>query len=200
MEEEIAGEQVRVRGRLETSNKHPLEGSTEGDPTPKNDASLKVLEESRKTFQVEEEIRKAEELQLRVTVALSREEPLQVGMKVSLAKGLRVAIVEADVSKMLEVEDALLPWAIIPGATGLLRLKATLEVCGEVAAPGYPLIPADEAFLVFRGEFQTKVISIEGGVDGNMTERRLAIMSVLPSLQKELLLGGIAEGVDENVT
>ncbi|KAL6013476.1 hypothetical protein ACLOJK_003974 [Asimina triloba] len=87
-----------------------------------------ALEELRKTFQVEEEIKKTKELQIKAIVTLSKVETLQARMKVSLAEGLKAVIVKGNNDKMLEVEDALLLQAIIPGAMGLLRLKAALEV------------------------------------------------------------------------
>ncbi|KAL5992594.1 hypothetical protein ACLOJK_013513 [Asimina triloba] len=90
-------------------------------------AFKEALEELRKTFNEEEKIRKAEELQLRAVVALSREKALQVVMEVSTVKGPKAVVVESDDNKMLEVEDTLLLGAVIPEAASLLRLKATPE-------------------------------------------------------------------------
>ncbi|KAL6004541.1 hypothetical protein ACLOJK_005096 [Asimina triloba] len=67
----------------------------------------------------------AEELKIRATIVLSQEEAFQAGMKVSLAEGPRAVLVKANDGKMLEVEDVLPLWVVIPRAVGLLRLPAT---------------------------------------------------------------------------
>ncbi|KAL6004485.1 hypothetical protein ACLOJK_005038 [Asimina triloba] len=148
IDEETAEEEIRTRGRLGTSGKHLLEElKEEGGLTPKKDQRLikialekkvgslaQVLEESKRTFQAEEEIGKAKELQLRMVV----EEDLQARIEVSTEKGLRTMTVEAGDDNMLEVEDALSLRAVISRGQETVAggLKAALTKAKDVPGKG----------------------------------------------------------------
>ncbi|KAL5990367.1 hypothetical protein ACLOJK_011267 [Asimina triloba] len=121
--EEVAKEQVCTRGKFGTSIKRPLEAAIEKEV----ESLAQALEESKKIFQAEEEIWKAEELQLRTTMTLSQEKTLQARMEVSPTKGPKAVVVGADDGNMLEVNDVLPLRAVILRATSLLRLKGALK-------------------------------------------------------------------------
>ncbi|KAL5981097.1 hypothetical protein ACLOJK_029017 [Asimina triloba] len=77
----------------------------------------------KKTFRKEEEVRKAEEAQLKMAVTLSGEVTLQVGIEVSLKEGSRVIITEVDDDNLGEVKEAL-PLQV----AGLLGLEVPHDV------------------------------------------------------------------------